>query len=532
MNIRKLLIAIEKIPFSYKTSILLFIIIGGMISIIILSQISIYTIKNDFDVLFEKRTKPILKLEAIKDAYLVNIQETILDVYNKNIDLKHSYDVITLGEQVIRDNWAKYLEINFSDEYEASFITKAIKKLFAIGNQNQNKVLQRSIISNINEKVKRVDLLVSEILVELKDPQSQKIKTLIQKVNFEINAISIYLTNLTNYDLNMAIREKRDTQNIFNTLSLILNISIIFVFAFSIMLSVMIIMHFKKLHFGLEDAVNEKTKELLKLNESLERRIAEEVANSRKKDLIMFQQARLASLGEMIANIAHQWRQPLSSLMMIIQGFETKMELGKLTPEFLKQKVDDATLLGENMSKTLEDFQNFFKPTRDRERFSLKECIEHSFFLSKYLLQKEKIEFFLNIKDDEEIYGFYNELSHAFLNIISNAIDALKDKEYRRLIEVVVKKSKNNIRVNIVDNGGGIDEDVLEHIFEPYYTTKYKSNGTGIGLYMSQQIVQKHMNGKIECKNVYYKIQDENFQKCTLFSISIPLKDVKDENDN
>ena len=215
--------------------------------------------------------------------------------------------------------------------------------------------------------------------------------------------------------------------------------------------------------------------------------------------------------------------------MMIVQGFETKMELGKLTPEFLKQKVDDATILGENMSKTLEDFQNFFKPNRTKEKFSIKKCIEHSFFLSKYLLEQEEIKFVLNIKTDEEINGFYNELAHVFLNIISNAIDALRDKEYRRLIEVVVKKSKNKIRVNIVDNGGGIDEAVLEHIFEPYYTTKYKSNGTGIGLYMAQQIVKKHMNGKIECKNVYYKIQDENFQKCTLFSISIALKD---ENDN
>ncbi len=525
MKIKKLLSSIEKTSFSYKTSILMFIIISGMISIIVLSQISIYTIKNDFDVLFEKRTKPILKLEAIKDAYLINIQETILDVYNKNIDLKYSYDVITLGEQVVRDNWAKYLEISFSDEYEATFITKAIKKIFNIGKQNQNKILQRSIISNINEKIIRVDSLVSEILVELKNPKSENIETVIRKVNFEINAISIYITNLTNYDLNMAIREKSDTQIIFNTLSAILNISIVFVFIFSIMLSVMIIMHFRKLHFGLEYAVNEKTKELLRLNESLERRIASEVANSRKKDLIMFQQARLASLGEMIANIAHQWRQPLSSLMMIIQGFETKMELGKLTLDFVKEKVNDATLLGDNMSKTLEDFQNFFKPSRAKEKFSVKTCIEHSVLLSKYLLEKEEIEFLLNVKTDEEIYGFYNELSHVFLNIISNAIDALKDKEYKRYIEVVVKKSKNNIRVNIVDNGGGIDEKVLEHIFEPYYTTKYKSSGTGIGLYMSQQIVQKHMNGKIECKNIYYKIQNENFQKCTIFSISIPLKD-------
>ena len=524
MVTKRLLATIEKTSFSYKTSILLFIIIGGMISIIGLSQITIYTLMNDFDVLFEKRTKPILKLEAIKDAYLINIQETLLDVHHQNIELEHSYDIIILGEQIIKDNWDKYREIRNSTEYETSFITKMIKKIFRIGNQNQNKILQKSIISNIDEKIIRAYSLVSKTLKELKNPQSAETKVLIQKLNFEVNAISIYLTNLKNYDLNMAISEKKDTQKIFNTLSMILNISIVFVFVFSIMLSVMIIMHFRKLHLGLEDAVKEKTKELLKLNLSLERRIAHEVANSRKKDLIMFQQARLASLGEMIANIAHQWRQPLASLMMIIQGLEMKMELGKLTPHIFKEKVEDATLLGENMSKTLDDFQNFFNPSRAKELFSLKKCIEHSFELSKYLLEKENIEFFIHIKEDVQLYGFYNELSHVFLNIIANSKDALSDKEYKRCIEVLVKKSRNNIRINIVDNGGGIDEEILPHIFEPYYTTKYKSSGTGIGLYMSQQIIQKHMNGKIDSKNVYYKIQDQNFQKCTLFSITIPRR--------
>lgn len=146
------------------------------------------------------------------------------------------------------------------------------------------------------------------------------------------------------------------------------------------------------------------------------------------------------------------------------------------------------------------------------------------FELSKYLLEKENIEFFIHIKEDVQLYGFYNELSHVFLNIIANSKDALSDKEYKRCIEVLVKKSRNNIRINIVDNGGGIDEEILPHIFEPYYTTKYKSSGTGIGLYMSQQIIQKHMNGKIDSKNVYYKIQDQNFQKCTLFSITIPRR--------
>lgn len=531
MKIKNILSYIDKIPFTYKTSILLFIIIGGMLLIIIFSQISIYTVKHDFDILFEKRTKPIIKLETIKDAYVVNIHDTLYDVYHKNITLEQSYDVLNLGEQLIEKNWKKYLEITFSQEYEISWVTKIIKEFFIIGNQDKNKILQHSIISNINDKNIKIKELVNKIILELSNENYEIVSSLIDNVNFEINTISIYITNLTNYDLNMAISEKRDTQKIFNILSMILNISIVLVFLFSIVLSIVIITHFKRLHFGLEDAVNEKTKELLALNESLEKRIQNEVGNSRKKDLIMFQQARLASLGEMISNIAHQWRQPLGSLMMIIQGIGTKMELGKLTPQIVEKKVKDAILLGNNMSNTLEDFQNFFKPNRGKEEFSLKECIEHSFELSKYILDKEKIELHLKILHDVKMHGFFNELSHVFLNIISNSKDALISKEHKKLIEITVKKSKNKIRINIVDNGGGIDEEILPHVFEPYYTTKYKSAGTGIGLYMSQQIIQKHMQGTIDCKNIYYKIADQDFENCTLFTITIPMNKGDKTND-
>ncbi|QOY51129.1 sensor histidine kinase [Candidatus Sulfurimonas baltica] len=531
MKIKNIFSFIDKISFTYKTSILLFIIIGGMILIIILSQISIYTVKHDFDILFEKRTKPIIKLEAIKDAYVVNIHDTLHDVYHKNITLEQSYDVLNLGKQLIEKNWNKYLEITFSKEYETSLVTKIIKKFFIIGIPDKNKILQNSIISNINDKNKNIEVIVNEIISELSNKNYDAASSLIEHVNIEINTISIYITNLTNYDLKMAISERKDTQNVFNTLSMILNISIVWVFLFSIILSIVIIIHFKRLHFGLEEAVNEKTKELQALNDSLEKRIQNEVAGSRKKDLIMFQQSRLASLGEMIANIAHQWRQPLGSLMMIVQGIQTKMELGKLTPEIVEEKVNDAILLANNMSNTLEDFKSFFKPNRDEEEFSLKDCIKNSFELSKYVLDKEKIEFHLKILHDVKIHGFYNELSHVFLNIITNSKDALISKEHKRLIEITVKKSKNKIRINIVDNGGGINAKVLPHIFEPYYTTKYKSAGTGIGLYMSKQIIEKHMLGTIDCKNVYYKIANQNFENCTLFTITIPANKGDKNND-
>jgi signal transduction histidine kinase len=286
----------------------------------------------------------------------------------------------------------------------------------------------------------------------------------------------------------------------------------------------LLINNFKKLHIGLEDTVDEKTKELQRLNENLEKRVKYEVDSNRKKDLIMFQQARLASLGEMIANIAHQWRQPLGAIMVIIQSFQLKAQMGKpLNSDFVEKKAEDAILLANNMSETLEDFQNFFKPNKSKELFSLKQCINDSFELSKYVLEQEKITFSLTLKEEVNVLGYYNELSHVFLNIISNSKDALSaKKEKNRQIKVIVKRIKDKAKISIYDNGGGIPLEVLPKVFEPYYTTKYKSNGTGIGLYMSKQIIENHMNGSIKCKNVYYKL-DKEFEDCTLFIIEIPI---------
>ena len=142
---------------------------------------------------------------------------------------------------------------------------------------------------------------------------------------------------------------------------------------------------------------------------------------------------------------------------------------------------------------------------------------------SKYLLEKENILIKHIVVDDLEIYGFYNELSHVFLNIISNAKDALKDNKNQKRIKIVIKNHNNNVRINIYDNAGGIEEKIIPHIFEPYYTTKYKSAGTGIGLYMSKQIIEKHMNGIIKCKNVFNKIDGYNLEYGALFIIDIPL---------
>ncbi|MBU0925123.1 HAMP domain-containing histidine kinase [bacterium] len=512
----------DKLKFKYKTAFLIFIIAGGMTCIIILSQISIFAIKQDFDILFDKRTKSLMQLENIKDAYAVNIQDTLSDFEKKQISDKQASEILKLAQEIIDKSWSSYkkqIQIQNKD------ILTTFIKMFVIKQENyyENKTLKNSIMNNINSKMEIIKNSIIKINLN-----TQKEDYYIN-LNLQINSLSIYLTSLINYDLSLAINEKRNTDKIFNIILIFSIISIFIVFLFSVILSIFIINNFKQLHNSLEEKVNIKTKELQELNNSLETKISKEVILNRKKDIIMFQQARFASLGEMLNNIAHQWRQPLGSITMIIQSFQTKMLLGKLNQNFVDEKVKDALLLANNMSNTLDDFKNFFSPNKIKSEFSIKNCIEHSIELSKYLLIQEGIEVKLTIKKDIKINSFYNELSHVFLNIISNSKDALSSNVDKndRIIKIIVNKFKNHLVVNILDNGGGIPQEILAKIFEPYYTTKYKSAGTGIGLYMSKQIIEKHMDGEISCKNILHKIKDERVFNCSLFTIKIPI-----QNDN
>jgi len=523
MNLNKFLTSLNNINFELKTKFLIFIIAAGMFLIMILSLTSTFSIKYDFDKLFEQRTTLFIKLEDIKDTYTVNIQDTLIDIESQNISLEESKDVIILASQSINSNWYEYKQSTNNKEVPFIYVSNIIKKLFTTNmNDDQDHILKISIIDNINKKMNKIDTLLSTI-------KNNENKNDFTKLYLEINAINIYITSLINYDLSLAINEKKDTQHVFNIIIVISIISMILVFLFSIILSMLLINNFKVLHNDQEVNIQGKTKELEELNKSLEKRIALVVKNNRKKDIIMFQQARFASLGEMLNNIAHQWRQPLGSISMIVQSFQTKNSLGKLTDTYINEKTEDALLLAHNMSNTLDDFKNFFLPDKTKEDFFITDCIKHSFELSKYILEKEKITFKILCKVDIKTHNFYNELSHVFLNLITNSKDALctnvpKDD---RMIKVIIREYKEDIHINFIDNGGGIPLEVAQKIFEPYYTTKYKSAGTGIGLYMSKQIVEKHMDGSIIQKNITHKIKDDIKYSCSLFTIKIPTNNIK-----
>ncbi|MDF1875484.1 HAMP domain-containing histidine kinase [Sulfurimonas sp. SAG-AH-194-I05] len=236
----------------------------------------------------------------------------------------------------------------------------------------------------------------------------------------------------------------------------------------------------------------------------LEKQIEVELQENRKKDAVMFQQARLAQMGEMISNIAHQWRQPIAMISAIVQNTHMKYTLGKLESEFFNKSTDDVKKLLSQMSSTISDFQNFFQPNKEKAKFCVENSITETLDLIDFDLKKANIQLVrFPYVAGENVLGYPNEFAQTILNLFSNAKDALIENNEVQNRYIHVRSSVDNGRVTITihDNAGGIPENILDKIFNPYFTTKEEGKGTGIGLYMSHQIIEKNMDGRLCATN-------------------------------
>lgn len=239
----------------------------------------------------------------------------------------------------------------------------------------------------------------------------------------------------------------------------------------------------------------------------LERQVEEEVRKNREKDALMFQQARLAAMGEMINNIAHQWRQPLSMISVLNQSVLIKHRLDILSDVFLTESIDRSQLLIRQMSQTINDFHDFFRPQKAKERFLVDDAISQALALIGKSLEHEQIEIITDFGESEPILSFENEFTHVLINIINNAQDELArvSATTRRLIKIKSRQLRCEappcIRIHIQDSAGGIADEIIEKVFDPYFTTKEQGKGTGIGLYMSKQIIENNMDGRMRARN-------------------------------
>ena len=292
--------------------------------------------------------------------------------------------------------------------------------------------------------------------------------------------------------------------------------SLVWKVALSLILVIIAILYrqrfLKRVNEKLQNKVEEKTKELKEINSQLEERIKKEVEENLKKDRLLSQQQKMISMGQMIENIAHQWRQPLSVITTNASGMKLKKELNDLDDDFFHNAIDSVLNTSKYLSNTIDDFRYFFKPQKEKSDFSLESCIEKTIDLLNANFLERNIKIISRI-DDVNIFGYETELIQVLINILNNSKDALQTLESEnRLIFIEVKKDGKKAIIKIKDNAGGINPEVIEKVFEPYFTTKHQAQGTGIGLYMCQEIIYKHMNGHIDISNTEYEHNNKKYK--------------------
>ena len=297
-----------------------------------------------------------------------------------------------------------------------------------------------------------------------------------------------------------------------------------------LIISIMLILFFvyrqfilKMANNNLQIAVEKKTKDLQKLNENLAEKIKEEVEKNLYIQEQLFKSEKMASMGEMIGNIAHQWRQPLSIISTGATGMLMQKEHGLLKDNFFKETCLEINNNAQYLSKTIDDFKNFINGDRKKVIFNLSTCIDSFRSLVKGEIINNNINLILDIQKDISLHGYPNELIQCFINIFNNSKDTLEERNItNKFIFISTLTKDNNVIIKIKDNAGGIPIDILPKIFEPYFTTKHQSKGTGIGLHMTYNLIVKGMDGIIEASNENYSYENKNYIGA-MFNITIPM---------
>jgi len=252
----------------------------------------------------------------------------------------------------------------------------------------------------------------------------------------------------------------------------------------------------------------------------------QDITSSKDKERVIIQQSKMASMGEMLSNIAHQWRQPLSMISTLSTGITMQKEYGILTDERLLEAMDKINQSTQFLSGTIDDFTNFFQGDKHKKYFKSAPMVEKalkllhiSFKNQPFIIEKEIL--------TENIDGYESELVQVILNLLNNACEILIEREVIvKIIKIKVYKLDNAVVISVQDNGGGIPADIKDKVFEPYFTTKHKAQGTGIGLYTSYELIHLHMDGNIMVENELLSYGNKEYFGAN-FKIIIPQKETE-----
>jgi signal transduction histidine kinase len=339
----------------------------------------------------------------------------------------------------------------------------------------------------------------------------------IQKLNWIIG------TGLYTDDLNFKIKEKKfllekrlnENINLIIAISIVLSLGILFIIMF-------VSRKIKKTLIYYSDELDNKNNELQKMNFDLEETINKQVNILREKDLILNQQSKVIAVGEMFGNIAHQWRQPLSAISTLASGIRVRKEFNLISEEEIDKDLHNIVNTTQVLSQTIDDFRDFYSNKKEKVEFEIENVIEQVLNLILSNLKSKNITVEKNIQKIK-CNTYKNELLQVLLNIINNAKDALLKVQTQRYIFIGVKQIDNNMIIEIYDNAGGINNGIIEKVFEPYFTTKGKSQGTGIGLYMSKNIIETSLNSKISVENFNFNYNNNTYIGAK-FILTIPNK--------
>ena len=424
---------------------------------------------------------------------------TNIDKYNND------YNIVEKFKKASLKGW----------EYAYNKIEKSVDIIFE--KYNTQNLSKEELIFEANE-LKKLSYLNSSRLGDMKQEKVQRIYDLYNVMGYINNEFKI--DNFIGYDkksrlekwLYLKFEEHFGLSLLWKILLIIFIIIGIFVYRQYFII---------KLNKRLKNLVNIKTNRLKIMNKKLAIRIKKELDKHQEKDRILAQQQKMVAMGQMIENIAHQWRQPLSVISTSASGLKLKKQLNILEDEELIKSIDKIVDTAKYLSDTIDDFRYFFKPQKDKTKFSLAKNIEKSLSFLEATLKENSIKVEFDY-EDIDIIAYETELIQVFINIINNSKDAFIEKKIEdRVIFISIKKFPNRILIEIKDNAGGVEEDILDKVFEPYFTTKHQYNGTGIGLYMSNQIIKTHLNGDIFMKNCSFKYKNIE-QKGVITTIVLP----------
>ncbi|MDZ7819137.1 MAG: transporter substrate-binding domain-containing protein [Aliarcobacter sp.] len=269
--------------------------------------------------------------------------------------------------------------------------------------------------------------------------------------------------------------------------------------------------------------LKQKRNELHELNQNLEIKIKDEIEKNKIIQEKLFKADKMASMGEMISNIAHQWRQPLSVISTIATGVKLQKEINSLKDEDLMENMELINKNAQYLSKTIDDFRNFIKGNRNIQKYNLTNTIKNFTNIVESSIKNHNIKLILDLNNEIIVEGNPNELIQCLINLFNNSRDALEETNQNEpLIIISTQLDENSIQIKIKDNAGGIPENIMSKIYEPYFTTKHQSQGTGLGLHMTYRLITEAMNGRIETTNIKFEYENK-FYKGVEFKITLDV---------